>query len=209
MHDHDDRWSFIVCYVGGAVLLSIYLNLFWVTMLMLANFALKLYRNHLVTAERPFLLALWQIKLDISLIVFAVAIAVYAEHIFAILGISRMARAGQALRGLHLAARFGVIERALRVLLLIVDDLARIVNALVKSMRRRKAVVNISEEMLQDIAPKSTRPWENPGRGDFFSIGFGAVCFGLILLNPLLTGTPAIEIMARVAAELSPELIRN
>ncbi len=204
IYDHDDRWSFTILYVGGAILLSIYLNLFWVAMLMLVNFALKLTRNFMIVAPRPVLLAIWQIKLDIALIAFAITITLYAEHVFAILGISRLARAGQAMRGAHLAARFGVIKRGLRVLFLIVDDLARLVHAFVRAIRKQKTLVNIDEHILEEITPHPTEPWTNPQKGDFFSIGFGTLCLLLILMAPLLTGIPFIDIAAQVAHELSP-----
>jgi len=40
VREHDDRLTFVVLYVGGAIILRVWLNLFWVAMLMLGNFGL-------------------------------------------------------------------------------------------------------------------------------------------------------------------------
>ncbi len=62
IRDHDDRWSFVILYVGGAVALSVFMNLFWVILLMTGNFCLKIYRNYLVAKPLPVLTSLWQVN---------------------------------------------------------------------------------------------------------------------------------------------------
>jgi hypothetical protein len=58
IREHDDRLSFVVFYISGAIILSIVLNLFWVMMLMLGHFILEIFRGYLIRAERPFTHAL-------------------------------------------------------------------------------------------------------------------------------------------------------
>lgn len=203
--DHDDRWSFVFLYVGGAVALSVFMNLFWVAMLMAGNFCLKSYRNYLVAKPRPLLTSLWQVKLDIGLVFFALVIGLYADHIFAALGLSQAARAGQAVRGLQMVTRFGVIERGLKVFFLTIDDQARLVNAVVKARKKKRQTVAIPDEAIPEPeAHEPAYPWKYWGKGDIFSVGFGLVCLSLIFAAPLMLGLAPGEVAGHILRQLTP-----
>lgn len=205
IRDHDDRWSFVILYVGGAVALSVFMNLFWVVLLMTGNFCLKIYRNYLVEKPLPVLTSLWQVKLDIGLIFFALVIGLYADHIFSALGLSQAARAGQAVKGLQMVTRFGVIERGLKVFFMTIDDQARLVNAVVKARKRKRSIVAVPEDALPEPeAHEPSYPWKSWGKGDVFSVSFGLVCFALILASPLILGVPAGEIVDSISGQLTP-----
>lgn len=205
IRDHDDRWSFTFLYIGGAIALSVFTNLFWVVMLMACNFLLKIYRNYLVAKPAVFRTALWQVKLDISLILLALVIGLYAEHVFAALGLSQAARAGQAMRGVQMAARFGIIERGLKVFLMTVDDQARLVNAVMKARRKRQTDINITPEMIPEPeAAEPAFPWRVWGKGDIFTFAFGGTCAALILLAPSITGMAYPELAAAILKQLHP-----
>jgi hypothetical protein len=196
--EHDDRWSFIVLYIGGAVALSIWLNLFWVIMLMLVHFVLEIARGLLLQVRRPLMHALWEVKLDIALVLFALVVALYSEHVMAMLGLGQAARAGQAARGLQLATRFAIIERALRIIVLTMDDFARLVQASLKLRNRRNAAPAGGEAQLAAaVGPAAAA-------GDMLSLAFGAACLALILLLPSLIGTPADELTVQILHEISP-----
>jgi hypothetical protein len=201
VREHDDRLSFVVLYVGGAIALSIWFNLFAVAMLMLAHFGLEILRGHLLKADRPLLHAAWEVKLDIALLLFSLAVALYSEHVMALLGLGQAARAGQAARGMQFAARFGIIERALRIILLTVDDIARLVQALIKFRRQRNGA---PEPSFAAVVSAHGAPEEGRGNGDALSLAFGALCLALILLAPSLTGEGAADVGAHVLRELSP-----
>ena len=200
IEDHDDRLSFVILYIGGAVALSILLNLFWVIVLMLAHFALEIVRGHLLGAKRPLAHALWEVKLDIALVLFALVVALYADHVLALLGLGQAARAGQATRGLQAAARFGIIERTLRIVVLTADDAFRLVQAALK-LRSRSAATAAP-------APLATAPATSGGTGlatgDIVSLAFGAVCLALILLAPDIIGTTPDAVASQVLHEVSP-----
>lgn len=200
IEDHDDRLSFVILYIGGAVALSILLNLFWVIVLMLAHFALEIVRGHLLGAKRPLAHALWEVKLDIALVLFALVVALYADHVLALLGLGQAARAGQAARGLQAAARFGIIERTLRIVVLTADDAFRLVQAALK-LRSRSAATAAP-------APLATAPATSGGTGlgtgDIVSLAFGAVCLALILLAPDIIGTTSDAVASQVLHEVSP-----
>lgn len=203
IREHDDRLSFVVLYISGAILLSIVLNLFWVMMLMLAHFVLEIVRGYLLKVRQPFFHAVWEVKLDIGLVLFALVVALYAEHVLALLGLGQVARAGQAVRGLEAAARFGVIERALRVVALTIDDFARLAQAAVKFGTRKNepATAPPSAHVLCDVDPG---PKSSTGIGDVLSLSFVALCLILITVTPSLTGKPGADVTVQIGQELSP-----
>ena len=203
IREHDDRLSFVVLYISGAILLSIVLNLFWVVMLMFGHFVLEIFRGYLLKVRRPFLHALWEVKLDIGLVLFALVVALYAEHVLALLGLGQAARAGQAVRGVDAAARFGVVERALRIFVLTMDDLARLAQAASKFGRRSTEPATAPPET-QAHAIDSTDSERSPGLGDVLSLSFAALCLFLIVLTPSMTGTLATDVAPKILQELSP-----
>lgn len=203
IREHDDRLSFVVLYISGAIVLSIVLNLFWVMMLMFGHFILEIFRGYLLKVKRPFVHALWEVKLDIGLVLFALVVALYAEHVLALLGLGQAARAGQAVRGVQAAARFGIVERALRIFVLTMDDLARLVQAAFKFGRRstEPATAQPSRHAHSDVDPELK---SSPGIGDMLSLSFAALCLILIVFTPSMTGTPATDVAPNILQELSP-----
>ena len=201
IREHDDRISFVVLYIGGAIALSIWLNLFWVVMLMLGHFALEIVRGHLLEARRPLAHALWEVKLDIALVLFALVVALYSDFVLGLLGLGQAARAGQAARGLQAAARFGVIERALRVVVLTADDALRLVQAAFR-LRNRSAAPQPSLAAVETVASVPDEPGIEAG--DIASLAFGALCLLLLLLAPQITGTTPEAVAAQLLHEISP-----
>lgn len=210
IRDHDERWSFIAIYILGAIGLSVFMNLFWVMMLAMAHLTLKTVRNMIVGQPAPLLSALWQIKLDIALILFAICIAVYSHHLFAALGL------GQAARGAAIATRFGIIERGLKVFLMTIDDQARLVGAAIKLTRRRRAAGKNDADALPElpdvvaasgIDPEPythVLPWTKMGKGDYFALGFGVVCLGLLAFSPIILSIDPGHALHTVLHEISP-----
>jgi hypothetical protein len=194
VRDHDDRLSFVLLYIGGAIILSIWLNLFWVAMLMLGHFGLEIFRGHLLKAERPLRHALWEVKLDVGLLLFALVVALYSEHVLALLGLGQAARAGQAARGLQVAAKFGIVERALRILVLTMDDMARLVQAIIK-FRKRGTEPPAASASIVTADPAETAFAK---MGDVLSLAFAVVCLLLILLVPSFTGASAADVGAQI-----------
>jgi hypothetical protein len=137
---YDDRWLFIVPYIGLAVLLSIVTGLFWLVAVVAAHFALELLRQHYIarlTQTRPgpiglLLRVLWELRLDIALIAFALVLALYMELTLGLVGLGSATRAG-----MMAGARFAVIQRLLRVILLSLDDLAQFARVLARRRNRQ------------------------------------------------------------------------
>ncbi|WP_072394081.1 hypothetical protein [Hyphomicrobium sp. CS1GBMeth3] len=201
IRDHDDRLSFVVLYIGGAIALSVWLNLFWVIMLMLGHFALEIARGYLLDAKRPLTRALWEVKLDIALVLFALVVALYSELVLGLLGLGQAARAGQAVRGLQAATRFGVIERALRIVVLTADDALRLVQAAMKF--RNRSAEQATPTSAPIAAPQDDTD-DSIGAGDIASLAFGALCLLLILLAPQFTESTPDDIANQLLQEISP-----
>lgn len=214
IHDHDDRWSFLAPYIGGAILLSIFMSLFWVAMLMFCHFLLEVWRHRLLEIKNPLIHALWHTKLDFSLVIVAFVIAVYADVIIGALGLGQAARAGQV------AARFGVIERSIRSILLTADEAGLFLRALAKGRKKQTAAVDTvlqeasgqsrDPQMRKDVAShiamanEDDAPWRSPTKGDWFSLGFGGLCVTLILMAPMITAHDFSDIGQIILHELQP-----
>lgn len=204
IHEHDDRLSFVILYIGGAIALSVWMNLFWVIMLMLCHFGLEIVRGRLIGERHPLPHALWEVKLDIALVLFAIVVALYSEHVLAALGIGQAARAGQAAtRGVQFASRFAVVERALRVALLTMDDIARLIQAAIK-FKNRRAVPEPETGPAPDSGDPEAVAGERMTTGDIVTLAFGATCILLIMLMPTLLGTTPDQLGDQILEELSP-----
>lgn len=205
LKNHDERWSFILLYAGGAVVLSIYMSLFWVAMLMLVHLFLELMRHVSVRAPLPVLHSLWHVKLDIGLLLFALVVALYADTVMALLGLGQAARATQAVRGVQMATRFGIIERSMRVVLLTIDDVGLLLRGALKGVGRgRGATVSAPAHLSIDPAAEAVHPWQDFSIGDRLSLGFGLSCAALILLAPALTGMGGVGVAETLLGEMTP-----
>lgn len=200
--DHDDRLSFILCYVGGAVFLSVFLNLFWVACLMLSHLALEVWRHKVLEEDYPLLKALWCVKLDISLVLFALVVALYSDMIFGLLGIGQAARAARAVAGIEMLSRITVIERMIKVFFLTVDDMTRVTNLVIKGLRRRKAVALDGPKLhLEEHADTLD---SGITKGDIFALSFGGLCLVLIAASAFILPEGLVDTARIILHELTP-----
>jgi hypothetical protein len=189
--NHDDSWLFIALYIGLAVVLSLAISLFWLVVVVAAHAALEWYvhwREHpsiVHTAAR----VAWEIKLDMALVVFALALGVYMEFVMGVAGLSAAARGAQA------TGRFVAWQRALRGILLTVDDAAQVARA--ASGRGSADDVEVPKEGWGGWTSRWTF-------GDRFSLAFGVACLLLIVISPWLTGMGVTEVLDLLAAEMDP-----
>ena len=224
LDDHDERWTFMLLYIGGSVLLSIFANLFWVAMMVVTHFMLELFRHRTLKPGLALCHALWHLKLDIALIFFAMVLSLYGDMIFAALGLGQAARAAHAMRGMQMATRVAVLERGIRVFLLTLDDMARVTRAVLKIAAGKKNAVtapaNFSREDFTqgrdtgngpfsgpafcEEEAESATPWREPGGGDIFALCFGALCLLLVLGAPVLRGQPVDAVWAAIGAQMTP-----
>jgi hypothetical protein len=203
---HDDRWLFVVVYITLAVVLSIVLSLFWLVAVAALHFGLEYLRQaHHRTGRMDIVShALWEIKLDIALVVLALALTLYMDVILGVLGLQSAARAAAATR----VARFAAWQRNLRAVVLLADDLARVVQIGVSRSMRRRAIepqpvmllarrdgvqgTTLPQEEVSVAAtvpvPTGSRSWRDAWTaGDRFTVALLAASVTLILAAPLVT----------------------
>lgn len=132
---HDERWLFVGIYITLAVVLSIVLSLFWLVAVAGLHFGLELMRQAQFRQDRRDVVthAMWEIKLDVALVLLALAMALYMNVILGVLGLQSAARAAAATR----VVRFTAWERNIRAVILLSDDLARVVQIGVSRLLRK------------------------------------------------------------------------
>jgi hypothetical protein len=219
--DHDDKWLFTVFYIGAAVLLSIWISLFWLIVVVGVHFAFELVRcrHEAHPWDRALAESAWEIKLDMALVAFALALAVYMDVLLGVAGLQGAARvganAGRAVRG---GTRFVVWKRVLRGVLLSVDDAAQVGRAALRARRKKDARNPPTDEPDEpddereneaENEPGSdgltTSPWRRRwGIADRLTIGFGIVCVVLVVVAPWLTAHGGAEVLSMLGEELHP-----
>ncbi len=151
IREHDESWIFVVVYLGLAVGLSVFVSLFWLVIVAALHFGLELIRqSHYREGGKSVVLhALWEVKLDVGLVLLALTLVLYIEVVLGILGLQSAARAAAVSRaGVRIGSRAAAWERNLRTFLLTVDEMARIGHAAVMFRKRAasKTEVQVVEE---------------------------------------------------------------
>lgn len=191
---HDDRWGFTVTYITLAVVLSVTISLFWLVAVVALHgiieaWSLKRRGLHEDRLGR----VLWHLKLDIALVLFALWLGLYMDVLFGLAGLSAAARTtAQA------GARFIAWKRAIRGVLLSLDDAAVVA----------KSVVGRGESnhgRPEHESPSPIFPWRGPwSMGDWISLTLAAVFLTLILLAPWLTRHDLGSMLAVMGRDLHP-----
>lgn len=193
---HDDSRLFVVLYIGLAVLLSIVISLFWLIVIVGVHFVLEWIRQSaLKPASMGDVLArvLWELKLDIALVLFALVVSLYMELTLGVVGLGSAARAG-ILSG----SRFLVLQRVLRGILLSLDDAAQVLRVV---LRRKQPTTEVAESG----AVASHYGWRGRwSTGDYVTVGFGAACLLAIIAAPLLDHYTVETVIETLLAELHP-----
>ena len=188
---HDDSWLFIVPYIGLAVVLSITISLFWLVALVAAHFVLEWVRQIYEarsTGDRPgfrglLRRVLWELKLDLALIAFALVLTVYMEMALGVVGLGAVGRSG-AMATARAGSRFAVLQRVLRGVLLSLDDAAQVARAI---LQRRgasppaEAATVRAPRPLPDREPGWRASWS---KADYAVLGFGMLCLALLAVSP-------------------------
>lgn len=191
--NHDDRWLFTFLYVGLAVVLSLWISLFWLVAVVAVHGWLEwvalgqrgLQKNRLGNV-------LWHIKLDIGLVIFALCLGVYMEAIFGVLGLSAATRTGA-----QATARFASWQHVIRGALLTADDVAQVA----KAIAARK---NGNSKPLQEDAI-STHPWRDAwSLGDWIGIVFIVLFTTCIVIAPIATDQSILDVLRILTADLHP-----
>lgn len=207
--EHDDSWLFTGLYVGLALVLSTVISLFWLVVVVAAHGVLEWFAlSGRGVRDRRLGRVLWHLKLDVGLVLMALALGLYFEVLFGVAGLNAAARTGA--QG---AARFVAWQRTLRGVLLAADDAALVAKAVVARRRPRSsdgpattpaATTGPATTGPATVAPEPL-PWARPWPlGDRVAVALTVVFAALVLLAPLLTDHTAVTAWAAVVADLHP-----
>jgi hypothetical protein len=194
--EHDDRWLFIVGYVGLAVVLSVWISLFWLVVVVGAHLLLEIIRQRLIAPHRVGARVLWELKLDLALILFSFVLAVYMEVVLGAAGLGSVVRVGA-----RAAPRAAGWIKVLRGALLSLDDAAQVARA-VAARRNAGSADTITEPAARSPDYRfHPRDWT---LGDRIAIGLGVVCTLLLLAAPLLIDISLGDVGRLLLSELQP-----
>jgi len=205
--NHDSSIVFNVLYIGLAVILSIWLGLFWLVAVVFVHALIEFYRQYLLSLRVRFSMveALWEIKLDIALIIFAFWLGIYLDFIFGIVGLSAGMRATAQVSGriAQTGTRAAVWQRLIRGVLISLDDVGLAFRAFAgnKSKGDKDSKSNKSDTSVNTGASSWFGTYT---LGDKFTIAFGLMFFMLIILTPLLTDKSVEDVLWMVAREMKP-----
>lgn len=194
--DHDDRWSFTIVYITLAVVLSLAISLFWLVAVVALHGLIEYWSlgRHGIRVKRLGHV-LWHIKLDIGLVLFALWLGVYMEVLFGMAGLSAAARTGA-----QAGARFLAWQRAIRGVLLTVDDAAIAAKSVVGRGSRNGASQAVSSGPEPESAPWR-RSWSV---GDWISIGLIVIFSSLLVTAPWLTEHDLVSMLQVMGQDLHP-----
>jgi hypothetical protein len=202
IEEHDHSWLFVGVYLGLAVVLSVFVSLFWLAFMAGAHLLLECIRHYRPGwGARDILThSLWEVKLDFALVLLALALVLYVDVVLGVLGIQSAARAAAVTRaGAKTVTRMAAWERYLRGFLVTIDEIVRISRAAVLLRRGRPLRATAAE------ARGPVRPWGSQwGLGDRISLGLIAICILLIVSTPLLTPYDWNQTLGALMRELQP-----
>lgn len=199
---HDNCLYFNILYIGLAVVLSIWLGLFWLVAVVSVHAILEFFRQYLMSRKFGFALleSLWELKLDMGLIIFAFWLSVYLDFIFGLAGLSAGARvvAQTGGRVAQAGTRAAAWQRIIRGVFITLDDVGLAFKALRRKKDKKQQGGNADESGLK-------LSWAQPyGTGDWFSILFLGVFFVLLFLAPLITGYDYPTVWSMISGEMKP-----
>jgi hypothetical protein len=194
--DHDERNSFVFTYILLSVVLSLVAGLFWLGVLVGVHFALEMYRNRSLPGRSRLAHATFGIKLDVTLVLMALALSLYADLLFAALGLRAVPRAGSAVG--RLSGRLPSLRRIVRAALLVTDEVVRIAAYYAASR-------GIGSSNSRSPVWRPHSPWaERWSLGTHVVMALGTVALFLLIAAPWLTGNGVQGTLGILAHELSP-----
>lgn len=199
VENHDDRWSFTLVYVGLALGLSTAISLFWLVAVVAAHGALEAValrrrgvRDHLLGRVA------WHLRLDGVLVLFALALGLYFDVIFGVVGLAPAARGG-----MQLTARVVAWQRAIRGVALAADDVALVARA--AAARLRGSAPTAAQGNATTEPAVEAPPWRTPWTcGDRLTLGAGVVLALAVVSAPLWTAHDVVGALSVLAQELHP-----
>jgi hypothetical protein len=196
---HDDSRLFLAGYIGLAVVLSVWISLFWLVAVVAVHFGLELVRQSQrhTGPVRVVLESSWEVKLDVALVLLALVLSLYMHVVLGLVGLQGVARLGSASR---VVSRVAGWERTIRGIVLSADDAAQVARAAVMRRGARPVEGGVPAEPAHPLGT-----WHEPwGAGTWIALALGGVCLLLMAAAPWLTDHTVGSALAQLARELRP-----
>ena len=216
IRDHDEKWLFVGIYLGLAVVLSVFVSLFWLVLIAVLHFGLECIRQarYREGGKEVTLHALWEVKLDVALVLLALTLVLYIDVVLGVLGIQSAARAGAITRAsVRLGSRAAAWERNIRTFLLTIDEVLRVGQAAVMFRKKKKSAkvggISTGEAaapaLPERYAPAADLAWRGSWKlGDRVSMTLLVLGTILMLAAPLLTHHDWAGAITILMEELQP-----
>jgi hypothetical protein len=195
--EHDERNSFVFTYITLSVILSLLAGLFWLVVLVGVHFGLELYRNRDLSTRSRMAHATFGIKLDVTLVLLALALSLYMDLLFAAIGLRALPRAGAAVG--RLSGRLPSVRRLVRAALLLTDEVVRVA-AYIAAARGIAAAGAKPDRVWRPHSPW-TEQWSV---GTRLVMTLGVVALILLMGAPWWSGNGVDGTLSILAHELSP-----
>lgn len=196
--EHDDRRSFVWPYFCLSIAAGCFLSLFWLALLIAVHFGMELYRQRTSGGEQSLLRAVWEVKLDVALFLVSLVLSVYMDAAFGVLGLGRAGASAARIGG-----RIAFFQKAIRPVLLSLDDAFRVVGMVITSRGVRKGLE--AAKLQETPEPPLERPWSGAWSwGDRIAVGIGAISVILLAFAPTASGHDLDAILRIVLDEMAP-----
>jgi hypothetical protein len=202
---HDDSRWFLGLYLGLALVLSVAIGLFWLVALVAVHFAFEYVRFRHADAAPGAALghALWELKLDVALVLFAFALTLYLQVVLGVLGIQAASRVGLAAQaGVRSGARFAAWENVIRGVVLSADD--AVLGARALASVRKKAGGRAEVPVTGEPAPVDSAARAGWSTGDRIALSLGVLSLILIVAAPWVGHDGWSGVLKALASELHP-----
>jgi hypothetical protein len=213
---HDESWLFVAMYIGFAVVLSVWLSLFWLVAMVVIHFLLEVIRQSRVYEGWAAVasMASWEIRVDIALLLLAFAVSLYMDLIMAVLGLQSLGRAAVATS--RVGARAVAWQRAVRAVVLGFDDVINGVRAIF--LKKGSSGAEEPEVAEGDSGETSPGPSSGPsapqpplpgwgqrwGFWDRFTMFLATGCLAAMILAPPLSESTYRDAARTLLEELRP-----
>ncbi|MFA9479644.1 hypothetical protein ACERK3_15250 [Phycisphaerales bacterium AB-hyl4] len=196
---HDQSWLFTIGYIALAVGLSVWVSIFWLLVVVAVHFAFEWIKQgwlgHRGFARRVSW-ALWDMKLDVALVIWAFALLAYTQVEFGIAGLSGAGR--MSIMGL----RLGPMMQSVRGLLPLPWQ-QTIMAGRITATRNVDHYYSIPAHDAEAAGPDF--PWQQKWSWwDHSTVWFTLMNVAAVLIAPWLTDQTFGEMFAALAEALHP-----
>lgn len=193
LKDHDDTWWFSTSYIVLALVLSIWISIFWLVALVGLHAIIE-WQSLKVRGVDEHLAkhVAWHLKLDIVLVVFALWLGVYLDAMLGVLGLGHAARVGA-----QAGSRALALQQTIRGVAMSADDAALAAKAIWEKTKGKKPS--------SDDHVESETPWnERWALADRIIVGAGILFVLTILAAPWIISITPYEVVTSLMQDLHP-----